>query len=708
MKPILYAADRTSFDDNGLGVLSDAISCKVSRELNGQYELEMRYPVEGIHYGEIALRSILRVAVDPDKDLQPLRIYRITPAMGGVATIYARHVAYDLSGYVVAPFAAADAPSAVAGIKAHALPAGMPFELSTDKTTVASMAVAVPTSAWALLGGQQGSLLDVYGGEYEFDGWTVRLLTRCGADRGVTVRYGKNLTDLTQDSNCANCYTGVVPYWKDNETTVMAPPVYAEGDFGYTKLMPLDLSSDFEEQPTEAELQAAGAAYVKRNQIGVPAVSWEVKLALLAQASGYEDVAHLEQIYLGDTVGVHFARLGVDAKARVNKIVWDCLLERYDSVALGSVKATIAATIAGQQQQIDAKPSASMVEQISSRIMSALMGANGGSVRILDTNNDGEPDELYIADDPDPTKAKKVWRFNYEGWAASESGYNGPYTMGATIAGGIQAWMITAAHLIAGTIASEQGNFFINLDGGTIDTSAEGSTYTNADYTEADYQRAIKIASGEITPTLQDYEKLDANGNGEINIVDAQRIFEIIYGSVTVNFTTSWRLRIDPADGENLLKIYRVYHDNNTGADTENIVLSVGFSNVKANSVEALNVTATGAMKADSVTAIGAMKADSVTATGAIKGASGEFSNSLKVGGKTIQPFEKATIGYVVYAAGNSGAKASCFIPYGTSGRFQCASDDWYCSFNFDGYGSYSNASGTGSVQSVESVYNYN
>lgn len=682
MKPILYTADRTSFDDNGLGILSDAVSCKVTRELNGQYELEMRYPVEGIHYGEIALRSILRVAVDPGKDIQPLRIYRITPAMGGVATIYARHVAYDLGGYVVAPFTAADAPAAMAGIKAHALPAGMPFELSTDKTTTASMAVTVPTSAWALLGGQRGSLLDVYGGEYEFDGWAVRLLTRCGADRGIAVRYGKNLTDLTQDSNCANCYTGVVPYWKDNETTVMAPPVYAEGDFGYTKLMPLDLSSDFEERPTEAELQAAGAAYVKRNQIGVPIVSWDVKLALLAQASGYEDVAHLEQIYLGDTVGVHFAQLGVGAKARVNKIVWDCLLERYDSVALGSVKASIAATIADQRQQINAKPSTSMVEQISSRIMSALMGANGGSVRILDTNNDGEPDELYIADDPDPTKAKKVWRFNYEGWAASESGYNGPYTMGATIAGGIQAWMITAAHLVAGTIASEQGNFLINLDGGTIDTSAQGSTYTNADYTQADLTRLNQILTGVVTPTLQDYEKLDIDGSGKFGPTDTVRLNQILNGTLTVNFTTSWHLRIDPADGDNLLKIYRIYHNNDTGADTENIVLSVGFANVKANSLEV----------------------SSVTATDTVKGKAGEFT-SLKVNGQGV--IEGTTIGYVVYATGNSGAKASCFIPRGISGRFQCASDDWYCSFNFDGYGSYSNVSGTGSIQSVESVNNY-
>lgn len=682
MKPILYDASRTSFNDNGLGILADAISCKVTRELNGQYELEMRYPVEGIHYGEIALRSILRVAVDPGKDIQPLRIYRITPAMGGVATIYARHVAYDLGGYVVAPFTAADAPSAVADIKAHALPAGMPFELSTDKTTVASMAVTAPTSAWALLGGQQGSLLDVYGGEYEFDGWAVRLLTRCGADRGVAVRYGKNLTDLTQDSNCANCYTGVVPYWKDNETTVMAPPVYAEGDFGYTKLMPLDLSSDFEERPAEAELQAAGAAYVKRNQIGVPIVSWDVKLALLAQASGYEDVAHLEQIYLGDTVGVHFARLGVDAKARVNKIVWDCLLERYDSVALGSVKANIAATIAGQQKEIDAKPSASLVEKISSSLTAALLGANGGSVRLLDTNGDGEPDELYIADDPDPTKAKKVWRFNYKGWAASESGYNGPYTMGATIAGGIQAWMITAAHLIAGTIASEQGNFFINLDGGTIDTSAEGSTYTNADYTQADLTRLNQILTGVVTPTLQDYEKLDIDGSGKFGPTDTVRLNQILNGTLTVNFTTSWHLRIDPADGDNLLKIYRIYHNNDTDVDKENIVLSVGFANVKANSLEV----------------------SSVTATDTVKGKVGEFA-SLTVNGQGL--IEQATIGYVVYAAGNSGAQASCFIPRGISGRFQCASDDWYCSFNFDGYGGYSNASGTGSIQSVESVNNY-
>ena len=688
MRPILYDADRTSFPtgaDNGMGILSDALSCKVTQELNGQYELELHYPVAGTHYSEIALRSILRATVGPDGKLQPFRVYRIVPGMNGTAAIYARHIAYDLVGYVVSPFTATDAPSAVAAIKSHAMPTDFPFALTTDKTTVATMSVTVPSSAWGLLGGQQGSLLDVYGGEYEFDGWVVQLLTRRGADRGVSVRYGKNLTDLTQDANCASCYTGVVPYWRGNDVTVTAAPVYAEGDFGYTRLMPLDLSSSFKQQPTQAQLQAEAAACVKRNQIGVPAVSWDVKLALLSQASGYEDVAFLEQIYLGDTVGVYFQRLGVDAKARVNRIVWDCLLDRYDSVALGSVKANIAATIAGQQKEIDAKPSVSLVEQISSSLAAALLGANGGSVRLLDTNGDGEPDELYIADDPDPTKAKKVWRFNYEGWAASSTGYNGPYTMGATIAGGIQAWMITAAHLIAGTIASEQGNFFINLDGGTINTSATGATYKNSDYSQADLDRINQINIKAVTPTLADYEKLDVNGDGTISITDAVQIQQIINGTRTVNFTTRWRLRIDPADGNNLLKIYRVYHNNQTGADTENVVFSVGFGRASANTI--------GAQYGDI--------SKDLSVGGSVD------AGSYKQDGKVITFPESEVIGYVVYCTGGSSNKASCFIPAGQSGSFQCASNDWYCAFSFDGSGGATKTGGSGTVDSVVAINNF-
>lgn len=683
MKPILYTSDRLSFGDNGLGVMSDAASCVVTQELNGEYELEMRYPVTGVHYSELSFRRILLATVDPSGTRQPFRIYRLAPVMSGMVTVYARHAAYDLGGMVTSAFSAADAPSAMRALKTNSIPTDNPFTFSTDKTTTGAMGVTVPTSTWALLGGTQGSILDVYGGEYEFDAWSVRLLTRRGADRGVSVRYGKNLTDLAQDGNCASCYTGVVPYWAGQDAVVTAPPVYASGTYDYTRLMPLDLSSEFDDQPSVAQLQAAAAAYIKRNSIGVPAVSWDVKLALLSQASGYEDVAHLEQVYLGDTVKVQFARMGVDASARVRKITWDCLLDRYNSVELGSVKANIASTIADQQRELNTKPSTPLVESIAAKLAAAMMGANGGTVRFLDTNGDGEPDELYIADNPDPTKAKLVWRFNYLGWAASENGYNGPFTMGATLQDGLLAQFVTAANLVAGTIASQQGNFLINLDGGTIDTSATGSTYKNSDYSEADKTRIGQLLVGKVTATLEDYEKLDVNGDGKFSILDAVQIDAIVGGTLTVNFTTRWALRIDPADGNHLLKIYRIYHNNLTGADTENIVFSVGFANVQANTINAQY----GVFEKD-VDIGGTVDAD-----------------AYKLKGQTVTfPTEKV-IAYVVYCSGGSGAQASCTIPAGESGTYQCASNDWYCSFNFSN-GRATKTGGTGTVNSTVPIYN--
>ena len=247
--------------------------------------------------------------------------------------------------------------------------------------------------------------------------------------------------------------------------------------------------------------------------------------------------------------------------------------------------------------------------------------------------------------------------------------------------------MITAAHLVAGTIASEQGNFFINLDGGTIDTSATGSTYKNSDYSQADLDRVNQINVKAVTPTLADYEKLDVDGDGTISITDAVQILQIINGKR--NFTTWWRLRIDPADGNNLLKVYRVYHNNLTNTDTENVVLSAGFSNVKVNSLEASNVTATGA----------------ISAGGAVEGKAGRF-DSLTVNGSAYQPFQKKTIGYVVFCSATSGNQVSCFIPAGRSGSYQCASDDWYCAFTFDGQGTASKIGGTGDVVDIVAISN--
>ena len=206
---LLFSPTETAFANNGLGALADAISCSVAEERNGAYELEMQYPITGLHYTDIANRCLIYCKPDPYRDPQPFRIYRITKPLSGRVTIYARHISYDLSGVVASPFTAGSAPAALAGMKANATPSTSPFEFWTDKTTAGNFTVSAPTSERALLGGTSGSLLDVYGGEYEFDKYTVRLWSARGQDSGVTIRYGKNLTDLQQDENISNvCSSG--------------------------------------------------------------------------------------------------------------------------------------------------------------------------------------------------------------------------------------------------------------------------------------------------------------------------------------------------------------------------------------------------------------------------------------------------------------------------------------------------------------------
>lgn len=467
MIPILFGPTATVFDTNGLGALADAVSCKVTEELNGAFELALTYPLTGKRFGDIQPRGIVLAKPSPYAAAQPFRIYDISKPMRGSITVYARHLSYDLSGIPVSPFTAGSLSAALNGLKSNTV-TPCPFTFQTDKSVSAGFSVAVPAAIRSLLGGQSGSVLDVYGGEYEWDGYTVKLLTRRGQDNGVSIRYGKNLTDLTQEENIANVATGVYPFWQSLDGRVVEAPgkiVNAPGTYNFVRILPLDLTGEFETEPTPEQLQTRAQTYVERNGIGVPAVSISVAFQPLEQTEEYRHLALLEKVQLGDTVTVEYPALGVSATARVAAAVYDVLLDRYERVQLGSVRSRLSTTITEQQKEIEQRPTLSA----SQRLTNTILGALGGAVRLLDTNGDGWPDTLYIANDPDPAKATKVWRYNYEGWAASTNGYNGPFVLGATLDDGLLADFITAAHLAAGTIKSKDGEtFFLDLDAGIL------------------------------------------------------------------------------------------------------------------------------------------------------------------------------------------------------------------------------------------------
>lgn len=468
----LYEANETEFNHNGLGVLSDAADAEVTEERNGAFELTMQYPSGGWLFSELKNRRIIYCPAYPGGTPQPFRIYRITKPMGGLVTVYAEHISYDLSGVMLSRFSAGSAAEAFAKLPQYAV-GNNPFTFFTDKSTQAVFQVTAPASIRSKLGGSEGSLLDVYGGEYVFDGFTVKLLNERGQNRGVSIRYGKNLTDLTQEENIQSVYTGVYPYWAKEEDYFELPEktVNAEGNFGFTRLMPLDLSSEFEEKPSAEQLRAEAQEYMKANKIGVPKVSLTVSFFPLEQSEEYKDLALLETVYLCDTVNVEFSALGVSATAKVVKTVYDVLRKRYRSIELGDAKSNIADTIVKQEREIQKKPSYSVLEDAIQNATNWI--TNGGGFIVAIKDEAGNWKEIVSLDVNNLELAKKVWRWNNGGFGFSANGYNGPYRLAITQDGAIVADFITVGTLTAniikaGILAAANGKSFWNLETGEL------------------------------------------------------------------------------------------------------------------------------------------------------------------------------------------------------------------------------------------------
>lgn len=479
-----YYDGTTGLTGNGIGALRDAISCTVTEERNGSYELEMEYPVDGLHYESLAMRGLIKAKPNPYSEEQLFRIYKITRPLDGKVTVCAQHISYDLSGVPVQPCTASSASVALETLKSSAAE-DCPFNFWTDLQTRANFAVNKPVSLRSVLGGVDGSVLDVYGGEYEWNNYTVKLHAKRGTDRGVTVRYGKNLTDIKQEESCARVYTGVYPYWVDNDgnvTQISGDPVVSvpDGSYDFTRILVLDVSQDFEGQPTDDQLKGRALSYIKANKVGVPKVSLTLSYAQLEQTVEYRGMALLERVGLCDNVRVIFDRLGVDAESEVIKTIYNVLLDRYESIELGDARSTLADTVTNISKDTETKinKSATMLQQAIDKATQQITGNMGGHVVIHSSTGSDEPDEILIMDKPDINTATRVWRWNLSGWGYSSTGYAGPYRLAATMDGAINADFITTGSLTAniiktGLLQDHAGKSSINLDTGEINLSCK-------------------------------------------------------------------------------------------------------------------------------------------------------------------------------------------------------------------------------------------
>ena len=461
MKPILFAKTETVFTSNGLGRLSDCFSAVVSEERNGAFELELEYPITGIHFDDIEIGSIIGAKPADGKSIQPFEVYKITKPLNGVVKIYAEHISYRLNRIPVLPYSAQNCLLALQGLKTNAAEP-CPFDFYTDKLIDGEWVNPSPASIRERLGGTEGSILERFQGEYEFDCWDVHLWTHRGTDNGVVIRYGKNLTELEQETRIDETITGVLPFYQNEDVQIIGDVQYSANanNFPYHRTVVIDFSQEFQQEgaesepPTKAELEQAAIDYIDRNNIGVPSVNLKISFVALWQTEEYRNLAALERVNLCDTVTVQFDKLGVSATAQVIKTKFDVLLERYDSIEVGDPVNNLSTAISSVSDTVAETVMNNSVGMIQARIDNAadtLAGGLGGHV-VINRNADGKPNEILIMDTDDKTTAVNVIRMNSAGIGFSQNGYNGTYNSAWLIDGTLDMSQINVINLTANLI----------------------------------------------------------------------------------------------------------------------------------------------------------------------------------------------------------------------------------------------------------------
>lgn len=348
MIPILYESDEVNFTSNGLGRLRDCIRCEVTEERNSIYECEFEYPVTGQHFDDIRCGRIIAVEHDETGDVQPFDIYSYSMPIDGVVTFHACHVSYRLRGItvVISHPGSAKLNSFFRSIKNASIPNDNPFTYYTDLTTTnyhLPVLDGTPRTIREVLGGVEGSILDVCGGEYEWDKFNVNLWKARGQIRDYTIRYGVNLLDYKEEMDYSGVYTEVFPWWENEDEKVWGEPQSCGQPSynGRSICVPLNLSEKFEGKPSQAQVNAAAQSYMAANKVYLPSQNITIDFIRLADSDEYKAFAEMQRFGLCDSINVVFPLYGQTGTFKIVKTVWDVLVERYTSMELGNLSTSL-------------------------------------------------------------------------------------------------------------------------------------------------------------------------------------------------------------------------------------------------------------------------------------------------------------------------------------------------------------------------------
>ena len=373
--PTLYEASESAFTSNGYGFLADGISCEVTEEIGNSFELEMQYPVTGVYYDLLQIGNIICCRTNTHKTTkQPFRIYRITKPIDGIVTIYAQHISYDLAGYTVDEVNTTYAKDNNATVdtfitfiqscinKYCSNIGGLSFTLATSGT--------FDTAAWSVtsftdIRTMMRQAAQLFNGQWEYNGTTCTLYRRRGADRGVTIEYGKNLTGIREDADISSTYTHVMPYYKGTEgegeqkhdivVGGLSAAVATGAQIGYNRTKGLDLSSEYNTTPTVEQLQERAQKYIAVSEIGKIVISRDVEAVDRGKTVEYPQLDGEDIIEIGDTIGIVVPVLGISASMDCMRLTYDAYLDYVKSYEIGDIKENFVSMVAADDKEVKNK-----------------------------------------------------------------------------------------------------------------------------------------------------------------------------------------------------------------------------------------------------------------------------------------------------------------------------------------------------------------
>lgn len=558
MFPILYEKNESDFTTLGLGILTDCTQCDTNEVVNAKNEATFSYPLSGRLYEKITPDRIVKVKANEYQQPQLFRIYRSSKPINGIVKFYCQHISYDLNMLIVRPFGDllnVNATTALNRVLENTVYEHN-FTAESDIAGTKNIVSSIPQSVRKWLGTDDGAILNLYGGEYEFDNFIIRLKQNRGSNKGVRIAYGKNLKSITADTDIQGTYTSIYPYAIDSsgnyiELSEKIIELSNASQYGEKRTLTLDVSDMFEkgEIITSSKIQAKALQYVNENGIDQISQNIKVDFVHLWQSKEYESVAALERVNLGDFVTIEYRELGVNATAEVISYQYDCLNERYTQLELGDAKPNMAATLNKIEQEVVKETSER--QKAIDQATSLITGGLGGFVVIEPNENTGYPEEILIMDTNSKATATNVIRLNKNGIGFSTNGYNGPFSTAWTIDGKFNAsWITTGilnADLIkAGTLQDVSGTISINMTNGNIvvkQNNNRGYIWINSDgifLNDSSGNSAIRMfVQQNGTPVIV------AEGQP---LVEFGQLFKIFNGAFTVtNQTISNSLKLGTA-----------------------------------------------------------------------------------------------------------------------------------------------------------------